>query len=126
MTTTGRTANTKRLVFLVWLLVASFYFYLSYDYIRVTMSDKQFEDYLHYVVQLAGNEGRPNKDIRNLLLVRAEQLSLPLHVEQITVRGGGNSLDVAVNYDVDIEIPLLEHEIYKKTFQHQVRYQGPR
>jgi len=126
MKTTDRTANKKRLVFLVWLLVASFYFYLTYDYIRVTMNDKQFADDLQYVVQLAGNEGRPNKDVRNLLLVRAEQLSLPLHGEQITVRGGGNSLDVAVNYDVAIEVPLLEHQIYKKTFQHEARYQGPR
>ena len=58
--------------------------------------------------------------------VKAEQLSLPVHGEQIVVHGGGNSLDVAVNYDVDIEIPLIEREIFKKTFEHQVRYRGPR
>ena len=67
-------ANAKRIVLLLWVLVAFFYFYLSYDYIRVTMNDKAFVDYLQYVVQIAGNEHRPAKEIRALILVKAEQL----------------------------------------------------
>ena len=35
-----------RLVLLAWILVAVFYFYLSYDYIRVTMNDDEFNEYL--------------------------------------------------------------------------------
>src|ERR1051326_990675 len=98
-------ANTKRLVLLLWVLVAIFYFYLSYDYIRVTMSDRQFTDYMQYVVQIAGNEQRPAKEIRELLLVKAEELALPVPGSGITVLGGGDSLNVGVNYDVDIDIP---------------------
>ena len=37
----ARTPNLKRLVLLVWVLAAIFYFYLSYDYIRVTMGDRE-------------------------------------------------------------------------------------
>src|SRR5437867_12305136 len=121
----GRTTNAKRLVLLLWILVAFFYFYLSYDYVRVTMMDRQFADYLQHVVQIAGNEGRSAKDIRDLLLVKAEELSLPLRRDQIVVHSGGDSLDVVVNYDVDIEIPLLQREIYKKRFEHKVKYKGP-
>ena len=118
--------NVKRLALLVWALVAVYYFYLSYDYIRITMDDRKFGDYMQYVVQLAGTEGRPAKDIRSLLLVKAEELSLPVGGQQIVVRGRGTTLDVAVNYDVDIDIPLLERQIYIKRFEHNASFQGPR
>jgi hypothetical protein len=122
----GRSLNTKRLALLLWVLVAVFYFYLSYDYIRITSNDREFGEYVRYVVQLAGNDGRSAKDVRDLLLVKAEELSLPLHGEQIRVRGGGHSLNVAVNYDVDIDVPLLQRQIYTKAFEHAVTYSNYR
>lgn len=122
----GPTSNPTRLALLLWVLVASFYFYLSYDYIRITMNDREFEEYMKYVVQHAGNSGRNARDIRKLLLARAEQLSLPLSSEQIVVRGGGHTLDVAVTYNVDIDIPVIERQFYIKNFEHAVRYQVPR
>src|SRR5438874_1598752 len=115
----GASVNAKRIVLLLWVLVAIFYFYLSYDYVRVTMHDRQFADYIHYVVQLAGNENRPAKEIRTLLLVKADELALPVHGEQITIAGERDSLNVAVNYDVDIEIPLFRRELYTKKFEHK-------
>jgi hypothetical protein len=122
----GRASNAKRLVLLLWILVAIFYFYLSYNYIIVTMNDRQFDDYLQHVVQIAGIERRPAKDIRDLLLVKAEELALPLHREQIVVTGVGDTLGVTVNYDVDIEIPLLQRQVYTKAFEHKVKFQGVR
>ena len=116
----------KRLVFLVWLLVAFFYFYLSWDYIRANMNDKAFGDYLQYVVQIAAPEYRPTKEIRALILVKAEELSLPIRGEQITILGGGDSLNVSVGYDVNIEIPLIQRQIYTKRFEHFVKYQPPK
>jgi hypothetical protein len=120
---TAAGVNAKRAVLLLWVLVAFFYFYLSYDYIRVTMNDRQFEDYLQYIVQIAGNEQRPAKEIRELLLVKAEELSLPVNGNGITVMGGGDSLNVGVNYDVDIDIPVIQRQIYTKHFAHNVKYQ---
>jgi hypothetical protein len=122
----SRSVNVKRLVLLLWVLVAFFYFYLSYDYIRITMSDREFAEYLQHVVQVSGIEQRTAKDVRDLLLIRAAQLSLPVSRDQIVVRGGGNSLDVVVNYAVDIELPLLRREVYTKRFEHNAKYQGPR
>ena len=120
---TAASANVKRIVLLLWVLVAFFYFYLSYDYIRVTMNDKTFVDYLQYVVQIAGNEQRPAKEIRALILVKAEELSLPVRGDEITVLGGGDSLNISLHYEVDIEIPLVQREIYTKTFEHKITYQ---
>ena len=119
-------SNVKRLVLLLWALVAFFYFYLSYDYIRVTMNDREFTEYLQHIVQIAGAERRPEKDVRELLLEKAGQLSLPLRRDQIAVRANLNSFDVAVNYAVDIEVPLIRREIYTKKFEHTVKYQAPR
>lgn len=121
---TSAGGHAKRIVLLTWILVAFFYFYLSYDYVRVTMNDKQFADYVQYVVQIAGNEQRPAKEVRALILVKAEELSLPVKGEEITVLGGGDSLNVALNYDVDIEIPLLQRQIYTKKFQHTIKYKA--
>jgi hypothetical protein len=116
-------ANTKRLVLLLWLLVAFFYFYLSYDYIRVTTNDRQFAEYLHRVVQNAGIDRRPAKEIRTLLLEKAGELSLPLKGEQIDVQGSGDSLNINVNYEVDIEIPVLQRRVYTKRFVHKEGFQ---
>jgi hypothetical protein len=119
----GASAHVKRIVLLLWILVAFFYFYLSYNYIRTSMNDRQFDDYLQYVVRIAGDEQRPAKEVRALILVRADELSIPVRGEQITIGGGGDTLNVAVSYDVDIEIPLLQRLIYTKKFEHKVAYQ---
>ena len=113
----------KRLVLTFWFLVAVFYFYLSYDYIRATMHDRDFTDYLQYIVQITGNEQRPAREVRALILLKAEELSLPVRGDQITIRGSGDSLSVVVDYNVDIEIPLIQREIYTKPFHHQANYQ---
>jgi hypothetical protein len=122
----GRTPNARRLVLLLWLLVAFFYFYISYDYIQITSNDRQFAQYLQSFVIRAGNERRSAKDIRDFLMIKAEELSLPISREQILVRGGGETLNIIVDYDAEIEIPLLRREVYTKKFQHKVSYQGPR
>ena len=115
--------NTKRLVLLSWLLVAVFYFYLSYDYIRASMNDRKFADYVRFVVQTAGNEDRPAKEIRTLILLKAQELSLPIRADQIGIRGSGQNLNVSIDYDIDIEVPLIQTQIYTKKFEHQVKWQ---
>jgi hypothetical protein len=120
---TSSGSQTKRLVLLTWVLVGFFYFYLSWGYIRVTMDDQQFAEYLQYVVNVAGTEERPAKEIRALLLVKAEQLNLPLRGDQITINGGGRTLNIRVNYTVDIDIPVLQSTVYTKEINHFVQYQ---
>jgi hypothetical protein len=122
----ARGVNTRRLVFLIWVLVAAFYFYLAYGYIRVSMSDRQFADYLHYVVQIAGNHHRPANEVRTLLLVKAEQLSLPVTAKDVKILGEGEDLNVNVDYDAEIEIPLIQQQFLTKKFAHKERYIGPR
>ena len=118
--------KTKRVVLLSWLLVAVFYFYLSYDYIRASMNDRKFADYVQFVVQSAGNENRPAREIRTLILLKAQELSLPVRGDQIGIHGSGQNLNVRVSYNVDVEVPLLQRQIYTKKFDHFARFQSPR
>ncbi len=115
-------SQKRRLVLLVWVLVALFYFYLSWDYIRVSNTDRTFSEYLQHAVQLAGNEHRPSKETSALILVKAEELGLSISGEEITVLGGGPTLSVVLDYENTIEIPFFERVIYKKKFHHEVKF----
>ena len=117
-----RKPHMRRLVLLIWALVAVFYFYLSYDYIRASIRDGRLTDYLDHVVQLAGSEHRPPKEVRALILVKAEELGIPLRGEQIDIAGMGQQMIVSVDYQADIEIPVFQRVLYKKDFHHKVSY----
>ena len=114
--------HAKRLVLLFWVLVLIFYFYLSYDYLRIQMTDDKFGDALQHIVQLAGSESRTNKEIRALVLVRADELGLPVKVEQIVIKGSGHGLNLTVGYDIDIDIPIFRQGYYSKHYEHKVAY----
>jgi hypothetical protein len=118
----GSDIYNKRLVFLCWALVAVSYFYLSYDYIRVSWNGQRFDEYVQFVVQLAGSENRPTKDVVQLLLVKADELGFTLDRQQIQVTGAGPSLSVTVRYSVDVDLPVLRRGFYYKQFEHTARY----
>jgi len=90
------------------------------------MTDRKLGEYLDYVVQVAGTERRPSKEVRDLILVKAEELELPIRGEQILINGVGASLTVHLDYGVDIEFPGLQRVLYRKDFQHAVAYHAPR
>src|SRR4051812_45062205 len=112
----------RRLVLLVWVLLALFYFYLSYDYIRVSMSDRNLGEYIDHAVQLAADQHRTSKELRSLILVKAEELGIAIRGDQIVIVGAGTTLNVKLDYQKDIEIPVVERVIYRKDFHHDVSY----
>jgi hypothetical protein len=115
-------SHAKRLVLLFWVLVAIFYFYLSYDYIRIEMNDDRFGEALQHIVQVAGSENRTSKDVRALVLVRADELGLPVRGDQITIAGVGHSLNISVAYDIDVDVPIFRQGFYQKHYDHKVVY----
>jgi hypothetical protein len=118
--------NTKRLVLLFWVLVGIYYFVVSYDYIRTEMNDEKLGNYVHYVVQLAGNEKRTPKEVRALLLVKADELKIPLEGDQIKIQGSGQTLKVSLEYDVSVDIPIFRYGFYSKHYEHNIGYRQPR
>jgi hypothetical protein len=118
--------NTRRLILLAWILVIVVYVYLSYDYIRVQLDDHQLSTYLDYVVEEAGNHNRPAKEVRALILVKAEELNLPLNGKQIEITGERQNLKISLSYGVDIQMPGIQRVIYHQVFNHNVAYNLPR
>ena len=111
----------KRIVLVVWILIAIVYGYFSYGYIRVDMKDSEFQDRLRHLVQLAGAENRPLKDVRAVIIGHANQLGLPIESDQIMIRGAGPTLNVTVDYEVGINVPIVRRNLYRH-YVHQVDY----
>ena len=82
------------------------------------MRDRTFNQYSTHVVQLAAAEHRPLKDLRALLMVKADELALPLTQDQIDIAGVGRTLRVDVRYEDDIKIPVLGRRLYRVKFAH--------
>jgi hypothetical protein len=118
--------GARRLVLMLWLLVAVYYFYLTFDYIRVEMNDDKLGEYVRYVAQLAGTESRSPREVRALLLVRADELGVPLRTDQIKIQGSGQDLKIQLQYDVDIEVPIFKQGFYSKHYVHTASYRRPR
>lgn len=114
--------SRKHVILLGWLTVAAVYFLLVSGFIGVSMNDRAFTDYMGYVVNLALREHRPAKEIRSLLLVKADELSIPLQGEQIQVDAQGRSLRVVVDYETEIRMPLFNKTVYRKRFSHDVSF----
>src|SRR5436189_5382308 len=90
------------IVLVLWILLAIFYTSLAYNYIIVSNKDKKLEEYLQYVVEVCGDDHRPTKEIRSLILIRAEQLGVKLLPDQIAISGSGLTLKIGVTYTADI------------------------
>jgi hypothetical protein len=118
--------NAKRVIVVFWVMAALYYSYVAYDYIRTEMNNDRMAAYIHYVVQLAGTESRTAKEVRALLLVKAEELQIPLKPEQIKVLGSGQSLKVSLQYDVNIDVPIFQYGFYSKHYEHNIAYRQPR
>ena len=119
-------SGRARLVLLLWLLVAIFYFYLASDYIQIVMRDDAFEDYLEFSVQLVGSQGRPNTDLKELVMAKARELEIPLDPDRVDIQGRRQTLVLRVGYDVDVQIPLIANAGYSKEFSHEIRFSDPR
>ena len=123
-----KVVNQKlRLVVLaLWILLAYFYSSLAYEYIVASNKDKKLDEYIQYLVVLAGDDHRPTKEVRSLVVSKAEELQLPVRGDQVTVLGGGQTLKISVSFVVDINMPVLRRSIYKKVFQNEAAYRNIR
>jgi hypothetical protein len=126
MNTPAEAPNLGRADLLVWVAVAFLYFGISWDYIRTSWNDRKLHEYMVDVVQRGGAESKSQDLIHDLVLYKAQELSLPVHSEQVVVLGGGTSLSVSVVYEADIQIPVVDRGIYRKLYEHKVQYRAPR
>jgi hypothetical protein len=117
----SHTSSKKYVALSMWLLVACIFSSLVWQWITLHSSDKEFTEYAESLIRRSSIDRRPAKDIRTLMLIKAEQLSLPIQDEEIQVTGQGESLQTTIAYSNDIHIPLLNRALYRMQFLHNVR-----
>ena len=102
----------------LWTFIALLYVSLIAQWLTVSRRDKLFREYIDHVVQVAANEQLPAKEVRAMLLIKAGDLLLPIHGDEIQVTGKGETLRVAVRYKADISMPIVNQAVYQMRFDH--------
>ena len=104
----------------LWIFLGFLYVSIASQWFTVSSRDKVFTEYTYQVIQAAANEQRPAKEVRALLLVKAEDLLLPVHEDGIDITGKGQSLRAAVRYKTDITIPIVNQPVHRVWFNHNL------
>ena len=110
----------RYIVLCLWLLVILTFFSLATQWIVLSSSDKQFTEYVESILRRSVTDHRSAKEIRTLLLVKAEQLSIPVLDDRIDITGNGPTLTTAIAYDREIKVPLLGGPLYRMEFRHNL------
>jgi hypothetical protein len=108
----------------LWVFFGFVYASLTSQWISANSRDKSFTEYIDYVLQVAATEQRSTSDIRTLILVKAEDLSLQVHGDDIHINGYGQTLTAAVQYQTEIHLPIVNRPVYRMSFQHNLALKG--
>ena len=108
----------------LWLFVFLIYFSLARQWITSHSYDERFTEYSQHVSELAATQHRPAEDVRLLLLVKAEELSIPLHYDGINISGEGDAFRTVIHYDTELKIPVLNRVGYRVEFKHDLTHKA--
>ena len=103
-----------------WLFVSWVFFSIASQWVMFSSYDKTFTEYVQHVLQRAALEERSTRDIRTLVLVKAEQLSIPLEHESLDIRREGETVRTFIDYNTEIKIPLVNRVLYRMEFSHNL------
>jgi hypothetical protein len=119
---TDHVSHRKQYVALFfWLFLGFLYVSLIVQWISINSRDKQFTEYIDQVIQVAANQQRPAKEVRALILIKAENLSLPVQGNEVQINGYGRTLRATVRYKADITMPIVNQPVYRISLQHDSR-----
>jgi hypothetical protein len=110
----------------LWLIPAFVFLSLGKQWVVFTSADKQLTEYADNLERQGAIQHRPAKDIRMLVMMKAEQLSIPVQDDQITVTGQGETLRTIIAYDAEIRIPVVDRVLYRMEFNHNLGFSSPR
>jgi hypothetical protein len=104
----------------LWLILAFVFLSLGRQWILFTSTDKQLTDYVATLERQAALHQRTASDIRALVLLKVQQLSIPVQEDRISVSGQGESLRTIIAYNEDIRIPVVDRVLYRIEFNHNL------
>jgi hypothetical protein len=104
----------------LWSLLGFLHVSLITQWLTLTERDRAFTKYIGYVMQIAAQDQRSANEVRDLLLLKAEDLSVPVQGGEINITGKGQMLRAAVRYKADITMPIVNQGVYRLSFRHYV------
>ena len=113
-------ASQHYVAMFAWLFLGFMYVSLISQWFTVSRRDQMFAAYADSVIQVAANEQSPAKDVRALVLIKAEDLSLPVQGNDVQITGKGKTLRAAVHYRAVISMPILNQPVYRMRFDHDL------
>jgi hypothetical protein len=105
-----------------WLFFAGTFFSVAGQWTNFTYTDKQFADYVDSVIHRAAIEHKGPSEVRTLVMLKADELSIPVHNEHISISGQGETLATLIDYDTEIKFPMVNRVLYRMEFTHNFRY----
>jgi hypothetical protein len=118
--------TTRRTVaILTWTFLSFMYICLISQWLVISMRDKLFADYIDNSIQVAATEDHPGREVRAQLLMKAEDLTLPVHADGIDVTGIGKTLKATIHYQADISMPIVNQPVYRMSFKHDLAANSP-
>jgi hypothetical protein len=122
----ARSPSSRYIALFAWLFAAGLFFSLAKQWIEFSSSDKQLMEYAQSVLQRAALDNRSATDLQSILLLRAEELSIPVQRQQIQVTRQGESVRTVIGYDAEIKVPLVNRVAYRMEFRHNLSNHPPR
>ncbi len=104
----------------LWIFLSFLHVSLISQWLTISRRDRMFTEYMDQVMDFAANEQRPAREVRALLLIKAEDLSLPVHGDEIDIIAYGQMLKGAVHYKTDITMPIVNQSVYRIRFDHDL------
>ena len=121
----ARSSASRYIALCLWLVAAGLFFSLARQWIVFTSSDKQLTEYAESILLRAALDRRSVTDLHSLLLLKAEQLSIPVQRDQIKVTRQGEIVRTVIGYDAEIKVPLVRRVMYRLEFRHDLTNRTP-
>jgi len=91
---------------LLWVAVIAVGLYLAFMLLPPYVNNYQFQDDLTAMARMnTYAQNRTAEDIRNEVLAKAKEYKLPVKPEQIEVERTQVGVNIAVNYNVPVQVP---------------------
>ena len=94
---------------LVLLLVVAAILFASYKLLPPYIDNYQLQDSMENIARTATYNRLTEAEIRSQVLSEAQELGIPLDERQVVVQRSGNSVDIAVQYYIPVD--LLVHQM---------------
>jgi hypothetical protein len=118
-----RNPGERFIAWFMWGFIGFVCLCLLSQWLTFSRRDEIFTAYADHVVQLGVKQRTSAQDVRASLLVKADDLSMPIRPEEIYVTGSGPTLKATVRYYADLSVPVINQPVYRVRFNHDLSRQ---